>query len=36
MQTIWKDIPGYENLYQIDINGNVKALKKEWKSYRWQ
>ena len=32
MQTIWKDIPGYENLYQIDINGNVKALKKEWKT----
>ena len=26
MQEIWKDIKGYEGLYQISNFGNVKAL----------
>ena len=30
---IWKDIPGYEGLYQISNYGRVKALAKEWKSH---
>ncbi len=28
MQEIWKDIKGYENLYQISNSGNVKSFKK--------
>jgi hypothetical protein len=27
---IWKDIVGYENLYQVSNLGNVKSLPKEW------
>ena len=23
---IWKDIPGYENLYQVSSYGNVRSL----------
>ena len=26
MQEIWKDIPGYEGLYQVSNLGRVKAL----------
>lgn len=29
MQEIWKDIVGYEGLYQISNLGNVKSLKKD-------
>lgn len=25
---IWKDVKGYENLYQVSNLGNVKTLKK--------
>lgn len=28
--TIWKDIPGYEGLYQVDQCGEVKSLEKRW------
>lgn len=24
---MWKDIPGYEGLYQVDETGNVKSLR---------
>ena len=27
---IWKDIPGYEGLYQVSNLGRVKSLPKEW------
>lgn len=27
---IWKDIPGYEGLYQASNLGRIKSLKKEW------
>lgn len=27
MQEIWKDIPGYESIYQVSNLGNVKSLK---------
>ena len=27
---IWKDIPGYEGLYQVSSLGRVKSLPKEW------
>ena len=27
---IWKDIPGYENLYQISNLGRVKSLSRKW------
>jgi len=27
---VWKDIPGYEGLYQVSNLGNVKSLTKEW------
>ena len=30
---IWKDIKGYENLYQISNFGRVKRLKREYKTY---
>ena len=26
-RTIWKDIPGYEGLYQVSNNGEVKSLR---------
>ena len=29
---IWKDIPGYEGLYQVSNLGRVKSLPKEWVS----
>jgi len=29
---VWKDIPGYECLYQVSSLGNVKSLPKEWVS----
>ena len=28
---IWKDIPGYENLYQISNLGRVRSLDRQWK-----
>lgn len=28
MQEIWKDIPNFENIYQISNYGQVKALEK--------
>lgn len=27
---VWKDIPGYEGLYQVSNLGNVKSLPKQW------
>jgi hypothetical protein len=30
-EEIWKDIPGYEGLYQVSSLGQVKSLPKEWK-----
>ena len=27
---IWKDIPGYDGLYQVSSLGNVKSLPREW------
>jgi hypothetical protein len=30
MEEIWKDIPGYEGLYQVSNLGRVKSLPKEW------
>lgn len=30
---IWKDIKGYEGLYQVSNLGNVKACEKEWSSH---
>ena len=30
MQEIWKDIRGYEGLYQVSNLGNVKRLKGKW------
>ena len=29
-EEIWKDIQGFENLYQISNQGRVKSLAKEW------
>ena len=29
---VWKDIPGYEGLYQVSNLGRVKSLPKEWVS----
>lgn len=26
MKEIWKDIPGYENLYQVSNKGRIKSL----------
>lgn len=34
MQEIWKDIEGYEGLYQVSNLGNIKSLKrKTWNGY---
>jgi len=30
MNEIWKDIEGYEGLYQVSNQGRVKALAREW------
>ena len=30
MQEIWKDIPNYNNLYQVSNFGNVKSMAKSW------
>ena len=30
MEEIWKDIPGYEGLYQVSDFGNVKSLSDRW------
>lgn len=30
MNEIWKDIEGYEGLYQVSNYGNVKSLSREW------
>lgn len=32
MQEIWKDIPGYENLYQVSNIGNVRSLHNRYKN----
>ena len=32
MEEIWKDIAGYENLYQVSNLGNVKS----YKGYHWR
>lgn len=29
MEEIWKDIEGYEGLYQVSNLGNVKSLRKK-------
>lgn len=31
MEEIWKDIIGYEGLYQVSNLGNVKSLPRQWK-----
>lgn len=31
---IWKNIPGYEGLYQVSNTGRVKTLARQWKSGR--
>lgn len=31
MEEIWKDIDGYEGLYQVSNLGNVKSLPRQWK-----
>lgn len=33
MQEIWKNIKGYENMYQISNMGNVKSLGR-WVNYK--
>lgn len=34
---IWKDVIGYENMYQVSNFGNVKSLKrKKWNGYGYQ
>lgn len=33
-EEIWKDIVGYEGLYQVSNLGRVKSLKKRWKLKR--
>ena len=30
MQEIWKDIPNFENIYQISNYGQVKVLEKQY------
>jgi len=30
MKEIWKDIPGYEGLYQVSNYGKVKSLAKKY------
>lgn len=30
MSEIWKDIPGYEGLYQVNNKGDIAALPKTW------
>jgi hypothetical protein len=30
---IWKDIHGYEGLYQVSNYGNIKSFPKKWKIY---
>ena len=32
MQEVWKDIPGYEGLYQASSLGNIKSYDKEVKT----
>lgn len=37
MEEIWKDIKGYEGIYQVSNKGNVKSLKrivKTWNAYK--
>ena len=36
MQEIWKDIKGYEGLYQVSNFGNVKSLERRVNSYKSQ
>ena len=36
MEEIFKDIVGYENLYQISMSGKVKSLPRSWKIHHWQ
>lgn len=36
MKEIWKDIKGYEGLYQVSNLGNVKSLKRKRFNYRLQ
>lgn len=34
---IWKDVIGYENMYQVSNFGNIKSLKrKKWNGYDYQ
>lgn len=33
MEEIWKDIPGYEGIYQVSNFGNVRSLKFNWHSF---
>lgn len=35
MQEIWKDIPNYENLYQISNRGRVKSLHNRHKNKKY-
>ena len=36
MQEVWKDIPGYEGLYQVSSLGRVKSLERDTKRLRPQ
>ena len=36
MEEIWKDIIGYEGLYQISSLGRVKSLPRSWSFKHWQ
>lgn len=41
MEEIWKDVVGYERLYQVSNIGRVKSCKKEKKyktayGYKWE
>ncbi len=36
IKEVWKDIRGYEGLYQVSDFGNVKSLeRKSWNGYKW-
>ncbi|MDY5984631.1 MAG: NUMOD4 domain-containing protein [Candidatus Onthovivens sp.] len=34
-QEIWKDIKGYEELYQVSNMGRIKSLKRKIKKQKW-
>jgi len=32
----WKDIPGYEGLYQVSNQGDVRSMDREYMAYHWK